>query len=93
VIVCGWCHSETVPGRCSACGRDPATPWVQRGEAPPSVEDWRLLMKYTRLSQAKRELGPNATVEQIAEHLSVSPRTVRRWQSPDLVRPSEPDED
>jgi transposase-like protein len=33
-----------------------------------------------RLAGARQTLGPHATVDAIAEHLDVSPRTVRRWQ-------------
>lgn len=78
---CGWCGQPTEPGRCGNCHRDPALPWVQRGVDPPVIDPRDALRK--RLHVAVTELeqqGHRATAERIAEHLDVSPRTVRRWQ-------------
>lgn len=88
MIRCGWCGKDTANrDRCTSCGHaDPERPWVQRREpvpevshAPgrPSVEPDEAAR---RLAAARREIGPGATVEAMAEHLGVDPRTVRRWQ-------------
>ena len=81
MIVCGWCHAETPAGPCAACGRDAELPWTQRGQQPPAVEAWQQMRRRRRLEQVRRDLGPEATVERIAEALGVSDRTVRRWMS------------
>lgn len=86
MILCGWCGKQTGPGRCSTCGHeDPERPYVQRGQEVPQVRlggrpgsDRKENAR--RLAEARNALGSNATVEDIAEHLDVSPRTVRRWQ-------------
>lgn len=88
MILCGWCGKATAnQDRCTPCGHaDPARPWVQRGEDPPTVsrEPGRPAVipadVARRLAAARAQLGPHATVDQIAETLDVSPRTVRRWQ-------------
>lgn len=87
MITCGWCGKPTTPERCIACGHDdPARPWVQRGQAAPVVERDPGRPRTDpadvahRMAEARSALGPHATVEQIAEALEVSPRTVRRWQ-------------
>lgn len=89
MIVCGWCgHPSKEMTHCSACGHnDPARPWLQRGEQPPSLSgdgrpglDARSIRR--RLAAAQRDLeegGHAVTVEALAERLEVSPRTVRRW--------------
>jgi len=79
MIRCGWCGRPTPDDdRCRSCGHaDPRLPWDQRRAPVPAVsavDDHR-----RRLAEAERELGTDATIERIAEHLEVSPRTVRRW--------------
>lgn len=74
MILCGWCGAPTPSGACASCGRDAALPWAQRGQTPPQADS-----PTRRLAQAVAALGADATVERIAEHLDVSPRTVRRW--------------
>lgn len=81
MIVCGWCHADTPEFRCVACGRDPAIPWIQRAETPPQVAEAKRADNYRRLVQARRDLGPDATNERIAELLGVSEKTIRRWMS------------
>ena len=77
MIVCGWCGQPTKADRCANCQRDPVLPWTQRAQQPPPVDprdrERRLL------AEARASLGRDATVEQLAEHLDISPRTVRRW--------------
>lgn len=88
MITCGWCGKATANvDRCTSCGHaDPKRPWVQRGSPAPAVshEPGRPAIDPAdvarRLALARAELGPHATVDAIAEHLQVSPRTVRRWQ-------------
>ena len=84
MIVCGWCGKPTTPERCSACGHiDPARPYVQRGEPVPTTDP-----NQHRLTEAEAALGPRATVDALAEYLSVDPRTVRRWRKSSAdVRP------
>lgn len=86
MIVCGWCASATEPGFCSQCGRDPASPWVQRNTEPPQAEGHdagRPKLDRSQVTQklriALKELGPDATNEQLAEHLERDESTVRRW--------------
>lgn len=78
-IVCGWCGSATMRDPCEHCEHvDPARPWIQRGQQPPSES----VLRRQRLARAEAELrgtGIEPTVERIAERLDVSPRTVRRW--------------
>lgn len=85
-ITCGWCGRAAEPSRCGYCGRDPGLPYVQRGVAPPAVvskDVGRPALNEHRIAQklavAVEEIGPDATVEQIAELIGVSPRTIRRW--------------
>jgi hypothetical protein len=82
VIRCGWCGKPTAnEDRCTSCGHsDPTRPYFQRGEAVPQI-DGRLDSADVRrrLAEARSALGGNPSVERIAEHLDVSPRTVRRW--------------
>jgi hypothetical protein len=81
VIVCGWCGYPTKPAVCGACGRDPVKPWTQRGTKAPEVDPNDAIRK--RLTDAAAFIeahGQRPTAERIAEHLDVSPRTVRRWQ-------------
>lgn len=82
MIECGWCGGETKPGRCSACGREPIVPWTQRGLMPPAVtsssRNRRLLAE---AEKALREEGREPTVDRVAEHLGIDPRTVRRWRA------------
>lgn len=88
MIVCGWCARLTANReRCTSCGHeDPPRPWAQRGVEPPEWHPSHGRPRVTptevarRLADARRELGDRATVERLAEHLDVSPRTVRRWQ-------------
>jgi hypothetical protein len=82
VIVCGWCSADTVPDRCSVCGRDPALPWVQRGQEAPTVDVAERRFRAVRqVEQALRLEGQAPTIERLAERMGVSPRTVRRWQA------------
>lgn len=85
-IACGWCGHATEPSRCGYCGRDPALPYLHRGETPQILNDpeaGRPVLNERqighRLAAAVAELGPGATVERLADFLGVSPRTVRRW--------------
>lgn len=78
MIVCGWCGKATDPGRCAACGRDPALPWVQRGTEPPAVAPHE--RELAAAAAGLRAEGRKVTSEALAEVLDVSPRTVRRWQ-------------
>jgi len=81
VIVCGWCGQPSEPDRCGNCRRDPALPWVQRATDPPAVDPTDDIRR--RLSEAAAAVeshGHRPTAERLAEHLDVSPRTVRRWQ-------------
>lgn len=83
MILCGWCGQATVPARCMVCGRDPRTPWLQRAQEPPTVDEGRPALdpaEVRRLyAEAKAALGPAATVEALAERLGRSPRTIRDW--------------
>lgn len=98
MILCGWCGKPTAPDvRCPWCRhREPALPWVQRGEDPPVVTaeggrpatdpasvGRRLLEASARI----RADGMTPTAEALAEALDVSPRTVRRWQQVAGMRP------
>jgi hypothetical protein len=86
-IVCGWCHHPTPAGVCDYCGRNPAMPWLQRGMAIPAADHDTgsgrpaLDARAIRLAYdaARAALGPDATIEAIAERLDRSPRTVRAW--------------
>lgn len=88
MIACGWCGKATSSvERCTSCGHaDPPRPWLQRGQDAPVIEhapgrpatDPADVAR--RLAAARSDLGPHATVDAIAEHMDVSPRTVRRWQ-------------
>jgi AcrR family transcriptional regulator len=56
-------------------------PWSQRGVDAPLIDPNHEYRR--RLAAATADLesrGQRATAERIAEHLDVSPRTVRRWQ-------------
>ena len=79
MIRCGWCGKATeATERCAACDHiDPTRPYVQRGEPVPGLD--RGDVNRRRLAEAMKTLGDDATIERIAEHLDVSPRTVRRW--------------
>jgi len=87
--VCGWCAAVTTIDRCSACGRDPGLPYAQRATAPPVVRGdaagrppLEAAELHRRLATAEAELargGRKATVDALAVHLDVSPKTVRRW--------------
>lgn len=75
-IVCGFCASVTDGSEpCVNCRHDPLLPYAQRGAAPVPAD------ASLRLSAATRALGATATTEQLAEHLGVEPRTVRRWRA------------
>lgn len=89
-IVCGWCAHATPPDACDRCGRDPALPWLQRGQWPPRADgshapgrppaDPRDIRR--RYDEARAYLeahGRTPTVDAVAEQLDVSPRTVREW--------------
>lgn len=85
-VACGWCGHPTAPGTCGYCGRDPSRPYLQRGipvvhvpmpkAGRPGLDDATIR---ARLREATEILGPDATVQEIAEQLGVDPRTVRRW--------------
>jgi len=90
VILCGWCSALTDPFVCGSCGRNPVIPWTQRGQLPPTEYEAKRIDARRRLSEARRALGPEATLDAIAEHLNVSSRTVRRWHEMSGVRPSVP---
>lgn len=79
MIRCGWCGKPTANrDRCTSCGHiDPERPFIQRGDPVPTYNASDVNRK--RLADAQAELGPDATIERLAEHLDVSPRTVRRW--------------
>lgn len=88
MIVCGWCERPTAnPDRCTSCGHpDPGRPWEQRALPVPVVRTDAVgrpaldpLAVRRRLQDARHALGPDATHAQIAEHLDVSEKTVRRW--------------
>jgi hypothetical protein len=82
MIVCGWCHADTAPERCSNCGHDPVLPWFQRAEEPPVVnEAERRFQAVREAEKGLRLAGLEPTVERIAERLDVSPRTVQRWRA------------
>lgn len=89
-IVCGWCAALTGPALCVACGRDPVLPWTQRGQVPPTEAEAKRIDARRRMAEARRQLGFDATAEQIAEAIGVSPRTVRRWLEMSAPRPSTP---
>lgn len=80
-LICGWCGKPTEGDPCSACGHeDPARPWRQRGQQPPTVSKDADARK--RLAAARHAIeseGRRPTVEALAEAMNVSPRTVRRW--------------
>lgn len=84
MIVCGWC-GQPASESCANCGRDPVLPWFQRGLPAPVIDEaaGRPVLDASairhRLAQARDAVGAAATVEQLAEWLAVSPRTVRRW--------------
>jgi hypothetical protein len=76
-IVCGFCAAATDDGGpCVNCRHDPVVPYIQRGQEP-----LRAIPAQVRLAEAERAVGRDATVEQLAEYLSVDPRTVRRWRA------------
>lgn len=81
MIECGWCGQPAGPGRCGNCHRDPAIPWVQRGQEPQAIDprerERRLVAE---ASAALRSEGVRVTAEALADRLDVSERTVRRWQ-------------
>lgn len=88
-IQCGWCGQPASRTACGHCGRDPVLPWAQRAQEPPEIRtdaagrpvlDDRTIRR--RLAEARiaiEEAGGTVTVEALAEHLDVAPRTVRRW--------------
>jgi len=81
MIECGWCGQPARPDRCGNCHRDPALPWVQRGQEPPAPDTADAVRR--RLAAAGSDIeaqGNRVTAERLAEQLDVSPRTVRRWQ-------------
>ncbi len=83
MIACGWCGQSTTPGpRCAQCGRDPALPWLQRGQEPPIADlyarERRLLVEAER---DLRQQGLEPTAELLAERIGRDVRTVRRWQA------------
>ncbi len=93
-ITCGWCghptataetradHPANLP-RCSACGHeDPARPWTQRGQEPPTVNAADKHRKALHEAEAAiRAEGLTPTVDRIAERLDITPRNVRRWRA------------
>ena len=84
MIVCGWCGAATPEDRCPACGHeDPARPWIQRGDIPPEVIRTGgrppLVERDIRRRYAEAKRSGAVTVEQLAEQLDVSPRTLRDW--------------
>lgn len=98
MIACGWCGKPTDPdARCVWCRhREPAKPWEQRGEDPPTFGatdgrpelDPEAVAARLRDGHARlRSEGRDVTVEALAEVLDVSPRTVRRWQQKAGMRP------
>lgn len=73
-IVCGFCAAVTDDGSpCVNCRHDPVLPYTQRAQEQVKADSGH------RLNEALRALGHAATIDQIAEYLDVSPRTVRRW--------------
>ena len=89
VIECGWCGATTAPGRCGHCGRDPALPWIQRAQEPPTARadqetGGRPTLDASQIRQrlriARKELDPDVTNAALAEHLGISERTLGRWQ-------------
>lgn len=85
-VTCGWCSHIAEPPRCGYCGRDPLTPWAQRGEDAPTVSEGRPTLDGDEVRGLYREAraavvasGRPPTVEAIAERLDRSPRTVRDW--------------
>lgn len=86
MIVCGWCGAGTEAGACRSCGRDPAVPWLQRGQTPQAFDaaTERVKEQQSRLAAARRALtdaGVAITNAALAEELGVDERTVRRWMS------------
>lgn len=83
MILCGWCGKPTADAvRCECCRHaGPRVPWAQRGEDVPVVvaHDGRPPLDDAEIRRRLAALGPAATVEQIADHFEVDPRTVRRW--------------
>lgn len=88
MMTCGWCGHPTAGEPCGTCGHaDPARPWLQRGQEPPTVRtdavgrpvlDAKAIRR--RLAEARTALGAGATAAAIAEHLDISVRTLGRWQ-------------
>jgi hypothetical protein len=89
-VVCGWCHHPTPPERCDYCGRPPAVPWLQRGQAVPAADHdggagrpaldaKEIRLAYDAAVAALQGAGHEATIEALAEKLDRSPRTVRAW--------------
>jgi hypothetical protein len=89
-IVCGWCRHPTPADRCDYCGRNPAVPWLQRGQAVPvadhdqgagrpALDAREIRLAYDAARVSLVAAGHEATVEAIAEKLDRSPRTVREW--------------
>lgn len=90
MIRCGWCnHPTPAEARCVHCGHvEPARPWTQRGEAPPTVQPEAgrppldaddIRRRYAEAREDLERSGRPVTVEAIAEALDRSPRTVREW--------------
>jgi hypothetical protein len=98
VIVCGWCGQATAgewettalmptgETRCQSCGHeDPARPWVQRGDTPPSPQprpEGRPPLDASQIRQRlriARKEHPDATNAELAEALDISERTLGRW--------------
>jgi hypothetical protein len=89
-VVCGWCHHPTPPECCDYCGRKPAVPWFQRGQAVPvadhdagagrpALDAREIRLAYDEAKAQLAASGRETTVEAIAELLDRSPRTVRAW--------------
>lgn len=90
LVLCGWCHQPTDPAtKCGACAhKDPALPWLQRGEEPPvvrsepgrpSLDEHDIRRRYAEAKADLEGAHRDPTIEAIAERLDRSPRTVREW--------------
>lgn len=86
MILCGWCGHTTPAGKCVYCHRDAETPWRQRAQDVPEVDEGRppldetdIRRRYEAARTGLRGEGRVATVEAIAERMDVSPRTLRDY--------------